>query len=136
MLLGLSVPLVSNIKNQQQKFTHTYIYIFTIDEITPFLDMFTYWSDKAKNAVQSLQLHVSIYVTRMKEGPDYTKDLNGFQTIYGERPVINSEMDRIKATNSHQTVWAHACGSMAFTRTVINEAIRHEFHVHNETFEF
>lgn len=98
--------------------------------------MFTYWVDKAKNGIQNIQLHVSIFVTRMNEGPDLPKDLNGFQIIYGVRPNISTDMDKIKTSNPKQTVWAHACGSMLFTRTVINEAIRHDFDVHNETFEF
>jgi hypothetical protein len=45
-------------------------------------------------------------------------------------------MDKIKTVNANRRVWAHACGSMLFTRTVVNEAIRHKFHAHNETFEF
>ncbi|GAA5798869.1 hypothetical protein EDC94DRAFT_617624 [Helicostylum pulchrum] len=110
--------------------------IRSFDEINPFIDMFTYWVDKAKNGIQNIQLHVSIFVTRMNEGPDLPKDLNGFQIIYGVRPNISTDMDKIKTSNPKQTVWAHACGSMLFTRTVINEAIRHDFDVHNETFEF
>lgn len=100
------------------------------------MDMFTYWTEKAKNAIQPINLHVSVYVTRMTEGPDRFEGMEGFNVIYGQRPNISTDMDKIKATNSRQTVWAHACGSFLFTRTVINEAIRHEFEVHNETFEF
>lgn len=100
------------------------------------MDMFTYWVEKSKKAIQPIQLHVSVYITRMNEGTDFFKDVPGFNIIYGERPDIKVDMDRIKTTNSQQRVWAHACGSNAFTKTVINEAIRHDFDVHNETFEF
>lgn len=100
------------------------------------MDMFSYWADKAKNAIQPIKLHVTVYVTRMNEGPNYFEGMEGFNVIYGKRPDIAADMDKIKATNSRQTVWAHACGSFLFTRTVINEAIRHDFDVHNETFEF
>ncbi|KAI7893164.1 ferric reductase like transmembrane component-domain-containing protein [Mucor mucedo] len=106
------------------------------DEINPFMDMFSYWSEKAKNAIQPIKLHVTVFVTRMNEGPDYFEGMEGFEVVYGTRPDIAADMDKIKTTNSRQTVWAHACGSFLFTRTVINEAIRHDFDVHNETFEF
>lgn len=106
------------------------------DEIAPFMDMFTYWVEKSKSAIQPIHLHVSVYVTRMNEGIDYFKDIGGFNIVYGTRPNIETEMDKIKTNNPQQRVWAHACGSSLFTRTVINEAIRHDFDAHNETFEF
>lgn len=100
------------------------------------MDMFRYWVDKSQQAIQPISLNISIYVTRMQEGPDITSTLPGFKIIYGERPHVESEMDKIKTLNATRRVWAHACGSTVFTRNVINQAVKHHFDCHNETFEF
>ncbi|GAA5809105.1 hypothetical protein MFLAVUS_002509 [Mucor flavus] len=105
-------------------------------EVPPFMDMFVYWTELVKNSTQSIHLTANIYVTREYEGPDMFEDLVGFNVIYGQRPKVDIEMDKIKTVNTNRRVWAHACGSTLFTKTVINEAVRRHFHVHNETFEF
>ncbi|KAG2230323.1 hypothetical protein INT48_002748 [Thamnidium elegans] len=105
-------------------------------EIPPFMDMFVYWTELVKNSTQSIYFTANIYVTREHEGPNIFEDLVGFNVIYGQRPKVNIEMDKIKTVNANRRVWAHACGSALFTKTVINEAVCRHFHVHNETFEF
>ncbi|KAI7903252.1 ferric reductase like transmembrane component-domain-containing protein [Cokeromyces recurvatus] len=107
-----------------------------INEIEPFMEIFTFWAKECASAIHPISLSVSIYVTRMKEGPNIVNHLHGFQLIYGQRPQISADMDKIAALHSNHRVWAHVCGSPAFTRTVINEAILHDFEAHNETFEF
>lgn len=110
--------------------------IRTTDEVAPFMDMFLYWNEKVKAAIQPIHLTATVYVTSMNKGPNVLQDLPGFTTVYGERPKIDVEMDKIKTFNATRRVWVHACGPSAFTRSVINEAILHKFDAHNETFEF
>lgn len=98
--------------------------------------MFEYWVEKIKSTVQPLHLSVNVFITRMSEGPDLFDTLPGFNIIYGQRPQVGVQMDKIKTVNTGRRVWAHACGPFIFTRDVINEAIARDFHVHNETFEF
>ncbi|KAI8991386.1 ferric reductase like transmembrane component-domain-containing protein [Mycotypha africana] len=110
--------------------------IKSTDELHPFIDMFTYWNDKVNNSIQPFHLSVNVYITRMKEGPNYFEGLNCLNVSYGERPDVKVEMDKIKTVNPLQRVFAHACGSAIFTRTVVNEAVAHNFEPHHETFEF
>lgn len=98
--------------------------------------MFEYWTEKIRITIQPFHLAVSVYVTKVSEGPDVFTDLPGFNIVYGERPNIGVQMDKIKTDNTGRRVWAHTCGSVAFTRDVINEGISRHFHVHNETSEF
>lgn len=108
-----------------------------IDEIDPFVDMFRYWEKQVQDSLLPIQLQVSIYVTRMKEGHHDINELGPFKVVYGQRPQPNIVMDMVKTLHSKQhRVWAHVCGSTVFTRTVINEAVRCDFDVHHETFEF
>lgn len=101
------------------------------------MDIFHYWVEKSQQAIQPINLNVTIYVTRVQEGPDIVSALPGFKIIYGQRPHVETEMDRIKTLSGlHNRVWAHACGSSVFTREVINQAVKHHFDCHNETFEF
>ena len=103
----------------------------------PFIDMFRYWTSRSKSAVLPIRLSISIFFTRMHENvPTVIDNLEGFRKSFGSRPQINTEMDRIKDENMKRKVWAHVCGSALFTRTVINEAVKHKFSVHHETFEF
>lgn len=110
--------------------------LFITEEVHPFMDMFIYWTEKAKSAVQPICLSLTVFVTRMNEGPNVFDGLEGCKIVYGERPDIKAEMDKIETVNANRRVWAHACGGDLFTRTVINEAARHKFACHNETFEF
>lgn len=110
--------------------------IRTTDEIAPFKDMFLYWNEKISSSVQPIQLTADVYVTRMNEGRDLFKELPGFNLFYGERPNIGVEMAKVKNIHDNCRVWVHACGASTFTRTVINESIRHKFNAYNETFEF
>lgn len=100
------------------------------------MDMFRYWVDRCQQAIQPVSLNVNIYVTRMQEGPDIVSTLQGFNLVYGERPHVETDMDKIKTLHNTRRVWAHACGSSVFTRNVINQAVKHHFDCHNETFEF
>jgi hypothetical protein len=101
------------------------------------MDMFKYWTEQIHDAVLPIQLHITVYVTRMKQGYHAIEKLQSFKLVYGQRPQVDIEMDSIKALHEKQRrVWAHVCGSTAFTRTVINEAVRCEFDIHHETFEF
>ncbi|KAI9476386.1 MAG: hypothetical protein EXX96DRAFT_540913 [Benjaminiella poitrasii] len=107
-----------------------------INEIEPFMDLFTFWVEECKAAVQPLALYVTIYVTRIESGPPVVEHLSGFRVVYGHRPDIKQDMDQITASHPGRRVWAHVCGSATFTRTVINQSILHNFEVHKETFEF
>jgi hypothetical protein len=101
------------------------------------MDMFRYWIEQVQGAILSIQLHVTIYVTRMKEGYHVIDKLEPFKVIYDQRPQVDAEMDLINALHSKRDrVWTHVCGSAAFTRTVVNEAVRCGFDIHHETFEF
>jgi PIN domain nuclease of toxin-antitoxin system len=108
-----------------------------IDEIDPFMNMFRHWEDLVHSAILPIQFSVSVYVTRMKQGQHELNRLPSFSLFFGERPDVSVEMDKIKITHApHHRVWAHVCGSTPFTRTVINEAVEHDFDIHHETFEF
>ncbi|KAI7891507.1 uncharacterized protein EV154DRAFT_507637 [Mucor mucedo] len=106
------------------------------EEIIPFRDMFEYWTDRLKSSVQPLHLTVTVFITRMSEGPDVFESLPAFNIVYGQRPDVGVQMDKIKTVNAGRRVWSHACGSFIFTKNVINESIARGFHVHNETFEY
>ncbi|CAO0791964.1 unnamed protein product [Mucor circinelloides] len=107
------------------------------DEIGPFINMFRHWTELVHSAILPIQLSVSVYVTRMKQGQHELSQLAPFSLFFGERPDVSAEMDKVKSAHApHHRVWAHVCGSTPFTCTVINEAIEHEFDIHHETFEF
>ncbi|RCH96566.1 ferric/cupric-chelate reductase [Rhizopus stolonifer] len=107
------------------------------DEIDPFMEMFTEWENQIKTAVLPIHLSVDIYITRMKRQSHPIGQYKGFKLKFGERPQVDTEMEKIKVENKHRyRVWAHVCGSTPFTRNVINAALRVNFHVHHETFEF
>lgn len=98
--------------------------------------MFNYWDERSKTAISPINLNVNIFVTRMNEGPNPVEGLRGFSVIYGERPNVAAEMDKIKTLNATRRVFSHVCGNAAFTRIVINESHNHHFDAHHETFEF
>lgn len=100
------------------------------------MDMFNYWNEKCKNAVSPIRLSVTVYITREKEGTNALENLEGFKVIYGSRPPIAEEMDRIKTVNANRRVFTHACGSTPFTRDVVNQSVIRGFEPHNELFEF
>ncbi|CAO0801401.1 unnamed protein product [Mucor circinelloides] len=106
------------------------------DEVPVYMDMFNYWSEKCKNAVSPIRLSVTVYITREKEGTSPLDELEGFKVIYGARPPIAEEMDRIKTVNANRRVFTHACGSTPFTRDVVNQSVIRGFEPHNELFEF
>ncbi|KAI8368779.1 ferric reductase like transmembrane component-domain-containing protein [Blakeslea trispora] len=106
------------------------------EEIGAFMDMFSHWLERSQKAILPVYIHVNVYVTRMATGPDVFENMPGFSLFYGERPKVSVEMDKIATVSGKRRVWAHACGGDMFTRTVINEAVKHHFVVHNETFEF
>lgn len=100
------------------------------------MDMFTYWHDTISKTILPINLSFNVYVTRMKEGPDYFEDMYGFNIIYGSRPDVSRSLDKVKTLHPHQRVWVHTCGPTALTKTVVNEAAKRHFASHNETFEF
>ncbi|KAI8975477.1 ferric reductase like transmembrane component-domain-containing protein [Mycotypha africana] len=107
-----------------------------IDEIKPFLDMFSYWSEKAKQSILPIQLSMTIYVSGMMAGSSSLESMDGFKLIYGQRPRPGINLEKIKNASMDDRVWVHVCGSTSFTKAVVNEAVRHRFHFHKETFEF
>jgi hypothetical protein len=116
-------------------FTFNLLYFFP-DEIVPFMDMVTYWQDRCESAILPIKLNVSVYVTRVQEGPDYFENLKQCSVQYGTRPDIATTMENIKLDSVGREVWVHVCGSDLFTRSVMNEATRWNFDAHHETFEF
>ncbi|KAG1464758.1 hypothetical protein G6F46_002606 [Rhizopus delemar] len=106
------------------------------EEILPFMDMFTYWHDHVNRAILPIHFSFTIFVTRMNEGPDYFDKMHGFNIVYGRRPDIVDSLQKVKTLSPHQRVWVHACGPDSFTKSVVNEAVKHHFAAHNETFEF
>lgn len=99
--------------------------------------MFRHWTELVYSAILPIQVSISVYVTRMKQGQHELSQLAPFTLFFGERPDVSAEMDKVKSAHApHLRVWAHVCGSTPFTCTVVNEAIEHEFDIHHETFEF
>ncbi|KAI9315076.1 ferric reductase like transmembrane component-domain-containing protein [Dichotomocladium elegans] len=62
--------------------------------------------------------------------------LLGCTVVHGRRPNIPDVMSQIPNQVRHRPVWVHTCGSIPFMNSVINEAVRHRFDFHHETFEF
>lgn len=119
---------------------YAFINVFAfIDEIEPFLDLFRDWIHKSRRAILDIQLHISIYVTRMQAPKKQILSLpeDIFQFYYGIRPNVKTHMDIMEKENvNNSSVWTHVCGAIPFTRDVINQAVDHGFAVHHETFEF
>ncbi|OBZ86182.1 Ferric reduction oxidase 7, chloroplastic [Choanephora cucurbitarum] len=107
------------------------------DEIDPFMNMFSQWNQQVQNAIMPVELNVNIYVTRMTQQRHSIQQFSNFHLNFNGRPQIDAEMRMIKANNTQgQRTWVHVCGSTAFTRTVINEAVKADFDIHHEIFEF
>ncbi|KAI8643016.1 hypothetical protein BD408DRAFT_343239 [Parasitella parasitica] len=140
-----AMAIVQNIiekrSNGVRTVTTNHIYITwairVTDEIDPFISMFRHWTSLIHSAILPVRLSVSVYVTRMKQGRHDLSQLEPFSLFFGKRPDVSAEMSKIKAAhNPYHRVWVHVCGSTSFTRTVINEAVEHDFDMHHETFEF
>ncbi|CEP08820.1 hypothetical protein [Parasitella parasitica] len=106
------------------------------DEVPVYMDMFNYWNEKCKNAVSPIRFSVTVYITREQQGSNPVENLDGFKVIYGVRPPIAEEMEKIKTVNANRRVFTHACGSTPFTRDVVNQSVIRGFEPHNELFEF
>ena len=110
---------------------------YFLDEIDPFMNMFSQWSQQVQSAVLPVELYVKIYATRMKQQDHSVQQLPNFTLSFGDRPQVGHEMSMVKASHTQNLkTWVHVCGSVAFTRTVINEAVEAGFDVHHEVFEF
>ncbi|KAI8146817.1 ferric reductase like transmembrane component-domain-containing protein [Fennellomyces sp. T-0311] len=113
--------------------------IRTLDELTPFNDLIIFWAEQCQRAVSAFQLHLDIYVTREVSTGDkrhWIQELDNCRVTFNARPDIADCMDSIHATAADKSVWVHTCGSDDFMRVIINQAIKHGWHAHHETFEF
>lgn len=82
---------------------------------------------------------MTIHLTREKDTSrcmKLTQHIPGSSIIQGCRPDIVQCLNNIEKEEDTKRVWVHACGSISFMNTVINEAVRHGFDFHHETFEF
>lgn len=81
---------------------------------------------------------ITIHLTRETDKAKCTHiaELLGCNVIQGKRPYIQDYLDEIARDVRHTSVWVHTCGSVPFMAAVINEATRHNFDFHHETFEF
>ncbi|KAI9264357.1 hypothetical protein BDA99DRAFT_481594 [Phascolomyces articulosus] len=104
------------------------------DEIQPFVDYILY----CKTYPSSVQLDMTIHLTREKDKSKCTQlsETLGCTIIQGKRPNIPECIDQIAYDVDHRNVWVHTCGSVPFMMSIINEATRHQFDFHHETFEF
>ena len=110
-----------------------YLFI-NIEEIQPFVDYILH----CKNYPASVHLDITIHLTREKDKLKCTRlsETLGCTVIQGKRPNIPDCIDQIAYDVHHRNVWVHTCGSVPFMTSVINEATRHQFDFHHETFEF
>ncbi|ORY93472.1 ferric reductase like transmembrane component-domain-containing protein [Syncephalastrum racemosum] len=117
----------------------------SLDELDPFVDLFTYLSEQYMSPKQPLHLHVQVFVTRAEqkhlynEGDHWIANLNGFNFAFGSRPNIPTCMQAIEDGMQgipHEDVWVHTCGSDQFMSGVLNQAFKRHWHAHHETFEF
>ncbi|KAI8145897.1 hypothetical protein BJV82DRAFT_535250 [Fennellomyces sp. T-0311] len=104
------------------------------DEVLPFTD----YIQHCMTYSSSVQLDVTIHLTRE---PDHEKCRQlakslGCTVIQGQRPNVPERLDKIAHEAGHTNVWVHTCGSVPFMTTIINEATKHNFDFHHETFEF
>ncbi|KAI9490520.1 ferric reductase like transmembrane component-domain-containing protein [Zychaea mexicana] len=117
--------------------------IRTLDELTPFTDLIIFWTEQCQRAANPFQLNLDIYVTREvpTDGSNnkrhWIEDLEHCNVTFNQRPDIAGCMDHIEATATDtNSVWVHTCGSDDFMRLIMNQAIKHHWDVHHETFEF
>ena len=109
------------------------------DELAPFNDLIIYWAEQCQRAARPFQLHLDIYVTREAAAGDtrhWIQDLDICSVTFNQRPDIAGCMDRIESASPGKSVWVHTCGSDDFMRGIINQAVKHNWHAHHETFEF
>ena len=67
----------------------------------------------------------------------WIETLDNCNVTYNSRPDISNCMNRMEEMASDKTsVWVHTCGSDDFMRVIMNQAIKHHWNVHHETFEF
>ncbi|KAG2222682.1 hypothetical protein INT45_013496 [Circinella minor] len=104
------------------------------EEIQPFVDYILH----CINYPSSVQLDITIHLTREKDKLKCIElsEILGCTIIQGERPNIPDRIDQIAYDVDDRNVWVHTCGTVPFMTNVINEATKHQFDFHHETFEF
>lgn len=105
------------------------------EEAEPFIDYLVH----CFNFPSLVQLHLTIHLTRETDDARclrLAEILDKCKVVMGKRPNIPECIDKIAREVDHTNVWVHTCGSVQFMTTVINEATRHKFDFHHETFEF
>ncbi|KAI9474848.1 hypothetical protein BDB00DRAFT_860216 [Zychaea mexicana] len=104
------------------------------DEVQPFVDYISH----CRAYPSSVQLNVTIHLTREQDDAKCAQLAEALdcKVVQGKRPNIPVCLDRIANIVGHRNVWVHTCGSVPFMTTIINEATRHKFDFHHETFEF
>ncbi|CDS13363.1 hypothetical protein LRAMOSA05541 [Lichtheimia ramosa] len=114
--------------------------VTTADEVQPFIELLKESATYPPSSSSSVQVNMTIHLTREKNTSrclDLTQHIPGCDIIQGCRPDIQQCLKNIAEKNEdNKHVWVHACGSISFMNTVINEAVSHGFDFHHETFEF
>ena len=105
-----------------------------LDEVMPF----THYIQHCMTHPSSVQLNVTIHLTREADHNKCRALSESLKctVIQGKRPVVPGILDEISLDAGHTDVWVHTCGSVPFMTTIINEATKHNFDFHHETFEF